>query len=108
MVREQRQTLVRAAMPLALVVPRQHDEPEAAPPVRELAPAPACLDAKADLAALVLRQQEPLETALDVPFDRVVAEAEDARLLADAVHHGRAEVVEPEHLNLQQHPPPGQ
>lgn len=82
-------------MPLPLVVPREHDESDAAPPVGETVLPPACLDAKADSAPVVFREQEPFDAALEVSFERVVAEPEHARFLADPIHDSGAEVVQP-------------
>src|SRR5688572_25604034 len=82
---EQRQPPMRPAMPLPLVVSGEEEETHAAPPVGEIAAAPSRLDAEADLALRVPRQEEPLDPALDVPLDGVVAKAEDAGLVADAI-----------------------
>ena len=91
------------AMPLPLIVSREHDESDAAPPVRKLPSLPARLDAKADFPLIVFREQEPFDAALDVSFERVVPEPEHAGLVADPIHDGGAEIVQPEHLNLEEH-----
>src|SRR5688572_198111 len=90
-----------AAMPFPLVVPREHDESDAAPPVGKLPFLPACPDAEAQYRQRVLRQQQPFPAALDVSLARVVPEAEHLRLLADVIHDGGTEVVQPEQVNVE-------
>src|SRR5688572_30153232 len=85
-IREQREPLVGAPVPLALVVARQGDEAQTAPPVGEVATAPARLDAEPDLSRFALGQEKPFDAAFDVALQRVVAEAESLPFVADAVH----------------------
>src|SRR5690606_31288989 len=95
-------------VPATLVARRQEDEPGPAPPVRKIAGSPSGTDREPDLAALVLlRQDEPLRAPLDVTIQRVIAEAvlgdTARRLRLHVCHDGAVQVVQPEHLHLEQH-----
>src|SRR6187401_132191 len=93
-VREQRQPMMGEAMPFPLVVPRQHDEADPTPPVGEVALLPAGFDAKADLPLLIPREQEPLDSTLEVPLQRVVAKAEGVGLIPDAIDDRRTQKMQ--------------
>src|SRR4051794_23893191 len=85
------QSLRRTTAPEAAVVLADELETDLAPEVGEVAEAPVGLDLEVDApGGMVLGEQEPLETLLDVPLQGVVAEPEIGRvvliLLADAVH----------------------
>src|SRR5688572_3000378 len=101
-VREPRQPFMRLPVPAALVVPGQHHESDPAPPVRQVAMLPARLDAEPDFPTIILREQEPFDPSLDMPFERLVAEAVLPRIVSYHGDAGGAQIPEAKHLDLQQ------
>src|SRR5688572_9305851 len=94
------------AVPLA-----DQEEAQVAPPAGELAESPVGLDAKPDLAGLViLREHEPFEALLEVAFEGVIAIAEAGPMIVGAVTNlPNADAIEepkaPD-LDLEQHVAP--
>src|SRR5690606_2515222 len=71
------QDLVRAPVPLHLIVSPNQVESHPAPPVREIPREPARRNPEADHPCfVVLRQQEPFGSPFDMPLEGIVPEAE--------------------------------
>src|SRR5689334_21335616 len=89
-------------MPAPLVVAAQHREAGPAPPVGKVARSPARLDAERDVAGGMARQREPLDAALDVALERVVAECEHAWVVAHVRDEGGAQVPQTPGLDFEE------
>src|SRR5690606_13080033 len=81
--------LVRAPVPLHLIVSPNQVESHPAPPVREIPREPARRNPEADHPCfVVLRQQEPFGSPFDMPLEGIVPEAEGCGRLGGRIADG--------------------
>src|SRR5690606_32075991 len=98
---------VREAMPGALVARREREKAGVRPGIGKVAGTPGRLEAKTDLAGrVVLAQQKPLPASFQVPIERVDGDgakgAGPVGVCAGGDDPRRAEVAQPQDVNLQQ------
>src|SRR5690606_3782607 len=98
---------VREAMPGALVARREREKAGVRPGIGKVAGTPGRLEAKTDLAGrVVLAQQKPLPASFQVPIERVDGDGAKGAcpvgVCAGCDDPRRAEVAQPQDVNLQQ------